>query len=70
MPADPSWWQYVGGSAILIHPGNGDGTFGTETLSDLAVEAMKDRTACLLANHGMIVIGETLQWVPDQQGGR
>ena len=39
---------------------SGYATFGTEELSDLAVEAMKDRTACLLANHGMIVIGDTL----------
>lgn len=34
--------------------------FGTEELSAMAVEAMRDRTACLLANHGMIAIGETL----------
>ncbi|TVQ57361.1 MAG: class II aldolase [Rhodobacteraceae bacterium] len=34
--------------------------FGTEELSTLAIEAMRDRTACLLANHGMITIGETL----------
>ena len=38
----------------------GYATFGTEALSRLAVEAMEDRTACLLANHGMIVIGESL----------
>lgn len=38
----------------------GYATFGTEALADLAVEAMRDRTACLLANHGMIAIGETL----------
>lgn len=38
----------------------GYATFGTDALSRLAVEAMKDRTACLLANHGMIVIGESL----------
>ena len=38
----------------------GYATFGTRTLSDLAIEAMKDRTACLLANHGMIAIGDTL----------
>ena len=38
----------------------GYATFGTQTLSDLAVEAMEGRTACLLANHGMISIGETL----------
>lgn len=38
----------------------GYATFGTEALSNFASEAMKDRTACLLANHGMIVIGENL----------
>ncbi len=38
----------------------GYATFGTEKLSRLAADAMKDRTACLLANHGMIVIGENL----------
>jgi L-fuculose-phosphate aldolase len=34
--------------------------FGTEKLSQLALKAMRDRTACLLANHGMIAIGENL----------
>ena len=38
----------------------GYATFGTKKLSQMAVEAMRDRTACLLANHGMIVVGETL----------
>lgn len=38
----------------------GYATFGTEELSILAIEAMQDRTACLLANHGMIAIGENL----------
>lgn len=38
----------------------GYATFGTESLSKLAVQAMEERTACLLANHGMIVIGDTL----------
>lgn len=32
-------------------------TFGTRALADLAAEAMTDRSACLLANHGMIVCG-------------
>jgi len=36
-------------------------TFGTDALADLAFDAMRDRTACLLANHGMVVIGETLE---------
>lgn len=35
-------------------------TFGSVGLSELAIKAMKDRTACLLANHGMISIGESL----------
>ncbi|MEL7137897.1 MAG: class II aldolase/adducin family protein [Pseudomonadota bacterium] len=39
----------------------GYATFGTEALSELALDAMQDRTACLLANHGMITIGETLE---------
>lgn len=30
-------------------------TFGTPALADAAAEAMEGRTACLLANHGMIV---------------
>ncbi|SKA50422.1 class II aldolase/adducin family protein [Enterovibrio nigricans] len=34
--------------------------FGTEELSQNALTALKNRTACLLANHGMIAIGETL----------
>lgn len=38
----------------------GYATFGTEELSILAIEAMKDRTACLLANHGMITLGESM----------
>lgn len=38
----------------------GYATFGTDVLSKLAIEAMRDRTACLLANHGMIAIGESL----------
>ncbi|MCL5775987.1 class II aldolase/adducin family protein [Limibaculum sp. FT325] len=34
--------------------------FGSAELADLAVAAMAGRTACLLANHGMIVLGDTL----------
>lgn len=36
-------------------------TFGTEALSRNAIIALKDRKACLLANHGMIAIGPDLQ---------
>ena len=34
--------------------------FGTATLSDLAIAAMEGRSACLLANHGMIALGGSL----------
>ncbi len=36
-------------------------TYGTQTLSDHALAALRDRTACLLANHGMIACGKTLE---------
>lgn len=35
-------------------------TFGTQELADHAVAALKDRKACLLANHGVIALGESL----------
>lgn len=35
-------------------------TYGTQALSDHVLVAMQDRKACLLANHGMLVAGETL----------
>jgi L-fuculose-phosphate aldolase len=35
-------------------------TFGTQELSDHAVAALAGRDACLLANHGMIALGESL----------
>lgn len=38
----------------------GYAAFGSEALADLALEAMADRSACLLANHGCIVLGESL----------
>ena len=34
--------------------------YGTEALSKLALAALEGRTGCLLANHGMITVGETL----------
>ena len=36
-------------------------TFGTQALSDAALAAMTDRSACLLANHGMLVFGRDLK---------
>ena len=35
-------------------------TFGTQALSDAAVAALDGRSACLLANHGMVVYGRDL----------
>ena len=35
-------------------------TFGTQKLSDNALKALADRKACLLANHGMIATGASL----------
>lgn len=35
-------------------------TFGSPELADVTVEALENRTACLLANHGMVAIGATL----------
>lgn len=49
----------AGGDSIRCAP---YATFGTQTLSKHAVEALAGRRACLLANHGMIAIGND----PDQ----
>lgn len=35
-------------------------TFGTQALSDNALEALQDRFACLLGQHGQISLGKTL----------
>jgi L-fuculose-phosphate aldolase len=37
------------------------GTFGTQQLSDAAVAALRDRRACLLANHGALAMGPTIE---------
>ncbi|HET9580916.1 MAG TPA: class II aldolase/adducin family protein [Usitatibacter sp.] len=42
-------------------PCAGYATFGTQELSDLAMAALADRRACLLANHGALVWGEDLE---------
>jgi L-fuculose-phosphate aldolase len=48
----------AGGSDIGCAP---YATFGTQALSDLAIHALGGRTACLLAHHGMIAIGQSLK---------
>lgn len=47
----------AGGNSIRCAP---YATFGTQELSDHALKAMADRKACLLANHGMIATGGSL----------
>jgi len=46
-----------GGDTIRCAP---YATFGTEELSQAAVVALEDRSACLLAHHGMIAVGPSL----------
>jgi L-fuculose-phosphate aldolase len=36
-------------------------TFGTQALSDAALEALEGRMACLLGQHGQIALGKTLE---------
>ncbi len=48
----------AGGDTIRCAP---YALFGSQLLSDHALAALYDRKACLLANHGMIAIGETLE---------
>ncbi len=48
----------AGGTNIRCAP---YATFGTQKLSDLALAALADRKACLLANHGMLCLEEDLQ---------
>lgn len=48
----------AGGSTIRCAP---YATYGTQAVADLALEALEGRNACLLANHGMIVLGPTLK---------
>ena len=47
----------AGGNDIRCAP---YATFGTQELSNRALEALAERKACLLANHGMIALGPTL----------
>ena len=47
-----------GGTTVRCSP---FAIFGTAELSRHAVAALEDRTACLLANHGAIAIGATLE---------
>ena len=47
----------AGGDSVRCAP---YALFGTDTLSKHAVDALRERKACLLANHGMITLGRDL----------
>ncbi len=47
----------AGGADIRCAPYH---TFGTQALSDAALAALEDRRACLLANHGVVALGGSL----------
>lgn len=47
----------AGGHSIRCAP---YATFGTRALSDHAITALEDRSACLLANHGLIAVAPSL----------
>ena len=48
----------AGGASIRCAP---YATYGTEELSKAALDALKDRLGCLLANHGAIACGSSLR---------
>jgi L-fuculose-phosphate aldolase len=48
----------AGGDTIRCAP---YALFGTQELSDLALQALRERKACLLGNHGMIALGVDLK---------
>ncbi|MEO6118694.1 MAG: class II aldolase/adducin family protein [Methylotenera sp.] len=58
MPAFHYMIALAGGDSIRCAP---YALFGSQQLSDNAVLALQGRKACLLANHGMIAVGESLE---------
>ena len=57
LPAIHYYIVAAGGPTVRCAP---YATFGTQELAENAVEALVGRNACLLANHGMIVLGANL----------
>jgi len=57
IPAHHYMVAAAGGNSIRCAP---YATFGSQALSDHAVAALQDRTACLLAHHGVIALGADL----------
>ena len=58
MPAFHYMIALCGGDSIRCAP---YALFGSQQLSDNAIAALVGRKACLLANHGMIAVGENLE---------
>jgi len=58
IPAFHSMVALAGGRDIRCAP---YATFGTQALSDHVLAAMTDRRACLMAHHGMLAIGASLE---------
>ena len=58
LPAFHYMIAVAGGDSVRCAP---YATFGTAELADLAVTAMADRWACLLANHGLLAAGRSLE---------
>ena len=57
IPAHHYMVAAAGGNSIRCAP---YATFGSQSVSDHAVAALHDRTACLLAHHGVIALGVSL----------
>jgi L-fuculose-phosphate aldolase len=57
IPAVHYYVAVAGGPTVRCAP---YATYGTQQLAENAVRALEGRKACLLANHGMIVLGDTL----------
>jgi L-fuculose-phosphate aldolase len=57
IPAHHYMVAAAGGNSIRCAP---YATFGTQALSDHALEALRERTACLLAHHGVVALGRDL----------
>lgn len=57
VPAVHYMIEAAGGDTVRCAP---YALFGTQTLSDFALDALRDRRACLLGNHGQIAAGKDL----------
>ncbi len=57
IPAAHYMVAIFGGNSVRC---SGYATYGTKRLSELALEALEGRCACLLANHGLLVAGSSL----------